>query len=324
MIKKYLFFLILMTGSLSAAPIRHEFEVGESSLTYYIESPNTIRSYSLMVVLEGSFVEELGPQSIVRLHDKLAQSLLDSSIGMVTMERRGVDGELVDADLFHRYNTPSQRLSDHIQLIQHLKARPPQNWNGELIILGGSEGGPIAIKLASTTDPEACIVLVGCGDQTFAEYIWQVIQSIPSEYKPVENRAAFEAQIEMMKTNPDPTRFWFGQSFLYWADALDQTEYKEFLSLNCPVCVIAGSEDIECASTDRLIAMARQREQDVTYLRIEGMGHMALDPQWDVMRQVLKWLDAIPKMTQKLGIWQGGCANFLSGASDHCASTRRE
>ena len=25
-------------------------------------------------------------------------------------------------------------------------------------------------------------------------------------------------------------------------------------------------------------------------------------------------------MIQKLGIWQGGCANFLSGASDHCAS----
>ena len=292
MIKKYLLFLILMTwGSLNAAPIRHELEVGESRLTYYIEFPDAVGSYSLMVVLEGSFVEELGPQSILRLHDKLARSLLDSSIGMVTMERRGVDGEQVDIDFFHRCNTPSQRLSDHIQLLQHFKTHPPQNWNGELIILGGSEGGPIAIKLASTTNPEACIVLVGCGDQTFAEYIWQAIQAIPSEYKPVENRAAYEAQIEMMKTNPDPTRFWFGQSFLYWADALDQTEYREFLTLKCPVYVVAGSNDIECVSTDRLIAMAWQQEQDVTYLRIEGMGHMALDPQWDVMRQILKWLD---------------------------------
>jgi len=26
----------------------------------------------------------------------------------------------------------------------------------------------------------------------------------------------------------------------------------------------------------------------------------------------------------KSRIWQGGCANFLSGASDHCTSTRRE
>jgi D-methionine transport system substrate-binding protein len=32
----------------------------------------------------------------------------------------------------------------------------------------------------------------------------------------------------------------------------------------------------------------------------------------------------IPKVIQKLGILQGGCSNFLFGASDHCASTRRE
>ncbi|MCP5506341.1 MAG: nitroreductase family protein [Chlamydiales bacterium] len=32
----------------------------------------------------------------------------------------------------------------------------------------------------------------------------------------------------------------------------------------------------------------------------------------------------IPNMIQKLGIWQGGCANFFPGASDHCASTRRK
>lgn len=30
----------------------------------------------------------------------------------------------------------------------------------------------------------------------------------------------------------------------------------------------------------------------------------------------------IPKVIQKLRVWQGGCANFLSGAIDHYASTR--
>lgn len=86
-----------------------------------------------------------------------------------------------------------------------------------------------------------------------------------------------------MKANPDPTKFWFGQTYHYWADALDQTEESEFLQLTCPVLVVTGTEDIECASTDRLIDKARRNSQDVTYLRIEGMGHQVLDPQWNVL-----------------------------------------
>ena len=30
------------------------------------------------------------------------------------------------------------------------------------------------------------------------------------------------------------------------------------------------------------------------------------------------------KMIQKLGLWQGGCANFLFGVRDHCGNTKHE
>lgn len=292
---KYFLFFLLITRILTAEPTRHELEIGDSRLTYYLEFPGSTGSYPLMLVLEGSFVEELGPRSILQLHAKISQIVLGSDIGMVTMDKRGINGKQVDVDLFHRFNTPSQRFSDHMRLIEHFKAHPPQNWNGQWIILGGSEGGPIAIKLANVITPSACVVLVGCGDQTFSDYIWQVIQSIPLENKigrslPID-RKDYESQIEMMKAHPDPTCFWFGQSFLYWADALDQTESREFLSLKCPVFVASGSKDIECSSTDSLIAKARKGNQDVTYLRIEGMGHNVLDPQWNVMPELLKWLE---------------------------------
>jgi pimeloyl-ACP methyl ester carboxylesterase len=294
---KYFFLFFLLATHLAAAPIRHELEVGEGRLTYYLDFPNDIGSFPLMVILEGSFVEKVGPKSVLDLHRKLVQPVLDSGIGIVAMDKRGVDGDQIDVAFFHRFNTVSQRLSDHIRLIQRLKANPPANWNGQLVILGGSEGGPIAIKLAHESDPAACIVLVGCGDQTFAEYIWNAIQKIaPSEHRRFamlpEDREAYNSQIEMMKEHPDPMRFWFGQSFLYWSDALDQSEHLEFLNLKCPVFVVSGSEDIECVSTDRLVAMAKKQQQDVSYLRIDGMGHDVLQPQWDVMRQVLGWLNS--------------------------------
>jgi pimeloyl-ACP methyl ester carboxylesterase len=125
-------------------------------------------------------------------------------------------------------------------------------------------------------------VCVGCGDESFKEYIWKVIQAIQAQSGSLEefkelptNRAAYETQVAMMKANPDSSHFWFGQSFRYWADALDQTCDREFLELKCPLLVITGSEDIEAPSTDRLIAHSRKNNQELTYLKIEGMGHDA-------------------------------------------------
>lgn len=290
---KYLILLIFLTAKLAATPISHELKIGENSLTYYLDIPDS-DSYPLLLVLEGSFVEEVGPRSILGLHKVLAQPLLESGIGLVFMEKRGVGKDHVDVALFHRFNTVSQRINDHLQLIQHLKSHPPQNWNGQLVILGGSEGGPIAIKLAHAAHPAACVVLAGCGDQPFAEFIWHVIETIAPEDRHLANlpidRTSYEAQIKTMKAEPDSTRFWFGQSYFFWADALDQTEYQEFLSLKCPAFVVSGSEDIDCVSTDRLIAMAKKNHQNVTYLRVEGMGHKVLDPQWGVLEQIIKWL----------------------------------
>ena len=73
---------------------------------------------------------------------------MDAGIGLVTLERQGMDRDHVDEERFHRFNTPTQRLLDHCNLIEQLRTLPPANWNGKLIFLGGSEEAPIAIKLS--------------------------------------------------------------------------------------------------------------------------------------------------------------------------------
>lgn len=163
--------LFLLISSLCAAFSRHEFS---ENIVYYLETPKNCTHYPLILAIEGSYDHEIGPQSVLRLHTKLNPLLVQTGFGLITMERRGVDQNQINTTLFHQYNTPSQRLSDHTLLVDHLRKNPPKNWNGQLVIFGGSEGGSIAIKLSHSVKPSACVVLVGCGDQPFKEYIWNI------------------------------------------------------------------------------------------------------------------------------------------------------
>jgi len=298
---------LLMINRIYAEPIRYECPIDDHIAVYYIEEPRTVESYPLIFLIEGSYCQKNGPQSVMRLHKIYADSFLKKGIGVLCMERRGAgrgaDGSSIDVDSFHYYNTPSQRLADHIYLLKKLHQEPPPNWNGKLIILGGSEGGPLAVKLSYAVNPAACIILVGCGDQPFKEYIWETIKVtykqsgwwqrlvLAWKYRLPSNRKEYEKLIATMKKNPDHRRWWFGQTYRYWADALEQTEAKEFLSLRCPMLVITGTEDIESASTDRLIEKVNHSEQDVTYLRIDGMGHDVMSPEWGVMDTLIAFIE---------------------------------
>ena len=294
---KYLL-LCLVSFSLFSEPIRHEMQLQDDTLTFYVDFPDAEGTMPLMLVVEGSYCDDKGPQSILRLHEFIGSSLSPAGIGLLSLERRGVDGGAVDSIKFHAFNTPTQRLSDHIKLVQHLRSHSPEKWNGQLFILGGSEGGPIAIKLAKKVQSTACVALVGCGDQAFKEYIWHSLVQEPIWRRAWMTlmgdmpftRRAYEKKVAEMKANPTPDKFWYGQTYCYWADALDQYEKDDFLQLKCPVFVVAGTQDLECPSTDRLVAQAQAQDQDVAYLRVEGMGHGVLDPQWNVMPQVIEFL----------------------------------
>lgn len=297
---KYLFISFLFSyhgWSYANEPIRKlQFE----DRSAYLELP-LIDSYPILIAIEGSYNQEFGPESVLRLHHKLSGQFLSAGMGLITMERRGIQDEKIDPSTFHRYNIPSQRLSDHVELVDWLFSHPPENWNRQLFILGGSEGGPIAIKLSHLRPPSACIVIVGCGNQTFQDYIWQTIEKIRSScsfwkvallnwwYEFPSDRESYDRWCDVMRENPTPDRWWFGQTYAYWADALSQGEAEEFLGLQCPVLVVSGTQDIECPSTDELVSRALNNRQNVTYLRMNQMDHNALAPQWRVMEQVLEF-----------------------------------
>ena len=312
--KIYLLLIIIFFNSLFAIPLRQELSTKDNSYIYYIDFPNNFEKFPIILAIEGSYNDRIGPQSVLRLHKNLAPEILKNNIGLMLLEKRGIDGNDVNINIFHQFNTTSQRLLDHIHFIKEFKKNPPNNWNGDLIILGGSEGGPIAIKLAHKITPNTCIAIVGCGDLSVKEYIWKEIQKIYASssiwekpiikwiYQLPSTRTKYDILCDKIKNNPDTQKKWFGQTFLYWSDCFDQSEDQEFLSLKCPSLIISGEQDIECFSTKRLIKKAKENKQNVTHICIKKMGHNALNPKWGVLKNVLKWCNQILKPTKKYSI----------------------
>lgn len=299
--KYFCLLLFFFSASLEAKVVQSSFSSNKYEHTYYLETPSK-SFFPIIVAIEGSFDKKKGPRSIIGLHHVLSTPLLEAGFALVTLERRGVKGIEVDETLFHQFNLPSQRLADHVGFVEHLKENPPPGWDGRLIILGGSEGGPVAIKLSHKIAPDGCIILAGCQDEPFKELIWDFVQFSKmsdlknGQYLPA-TREEFDWQCERMKLDPDPTKWWLGQTYLYWSEALDQTEAEEFLGLRCPVMVVAGSKDLKTESTDRLVEKGLSQGQEVNYLRVEGMGHQVLDPQWKILDSIIDYLNSILTQT---------------------------
>lgn len=297
---KLLIFLLCSVGCLVGKPILNEACTKSGRFLYFAELPELEMNYPIVLAVDGSFGQDRGPHSVLGFHERVAQVFAQSEVGIVTMERFGVNRDYIDKQRFHEKNTPSYRLGHYIDFIDYLNECPPKGWNGKLVILGISEGGPIAIRLADKVKPSALIVLVGCGNQTFKEYIWKILVSMPEEYQQscfpdiadyTSLQDAYAEQIQLMKKNPDPFLFWFGQSYLYWSDALDLREDQEFLNLKCPILTVTGSQDVECSSTEELIKRAKEQAQDVSYFKVEGAGHRVLDPEWAIDQHLVNFLD---------------------------------
>lgn len=323
---RFISFLIILiwTQNVFSTLSHHTFKIGDKDLTYYTVVPSGVKAYPLLLICDGSYTHDEGPKSVRKLiegKDYFYQlALLD--LGLLAMERRGVCGESIDSKEYHKFNFPQQRLLDHLELIKHVQLCPPLGWNGKLIILGASEGGPLAICLAkhSCITPEACIPIVGCGDQTFKEYIWQHITRMPyfqasksrcgcikkivqwfsmKASKIPCSRTEYDKRCEAMNANPDPNKFWYGQTHLYWSKAMELNEEYDFLELKCPSLVISGAYDLGCEATDRLVQKAFAQKNDVRYLRIPDAGHFVSHPKFGIIGEIGKYIHGLSEPSEE-------------------------
>lgn len=291
-----------------------EREDGELPIVYYFSPPDNNDPYPILILCDGSSSKG-DIRSVFFIRECLEDRILPLQVGYLTIEKWGVDGNEVDENAFWSHYTRSQRLADHLKTIRHLQEEPPSGWNGKLVFVGVSEGGPLVTDLSILCpDTIATVNWVGAGDWNWSDELWQFFETwkdhsfwmrlydaiprwLPFSSDIPQTREEYDALVQHIIQNPVLDQFLAGMTYLYHADAF-QKPTVDYTKIHSPFLVVEGTDDSSIASCDQFIQKALEAGAPVTYLRIEGMDHW-IRKRPDVIDQSFDWLK------KQLTSWNG-------------------
>jgi pimeloyl-ACP methyl ester carboxylesterase len=266
------------------------YEAAAPDIIYYMSMPKA-ESYPIAILCGGSSNRNtIG--SIIHFHRYLLQEFMDLNVGVVTVEQWGVDGATVQIEEFMHHYTRSQRLQDHIVVIEKLIGNRPLGWNGKLIFLGASEGGPLitALTIRYPDITLATVNWVGAGDWNWREELWVFVQNMrknaawwlklwdlvpqwmPFALNIPKDRLEYDLRMDETVLHPCVDKEFLGMTYLYHADAL-QWPMVEYEKIKTPYLVVAGAQDSIIDSCDAFVCKAQDAGADITYMRIADMDH---------------------------------------------------
>lgn len=315
-VKFLIFVSLLLTSSTSlkaeeyniSPSIRFTIDREENVLpiVYYFSPPDAInREYPILVLCEGSSSKgDIG--SVFFIREYFAERIRPLQVGYLTIEKWGVDGNQIDEKEFWDHYSRSQRLKDHLAVLDYLEEHPPQGWNGQFLFIGVSEGGPLVTDLSIICpNTLATINWVGAGNWSWADELWQFFESwkqnsfwmrlydsvprwLPFSSDIPPTRQEFDALVEYIISNPTPNESMGGMTYFYHADAFLKPPV-DYSKIQSPFLVIKGTADSDIESCDQFVHKAIEAGAPITYFRIEGMDHW-LRKRPDVIDQSFEWL----------------------------------
>lgn len=265
-------------------------EKNAPDIVYYLTKPKT-EHYPIAILVGGSStVNDI--TSIIHFHRYFLQELTDLGVAVVTLEQWGVDGNKIDKKEYLNHYTRSQRLIDHRTVIDSLNLAPFKGWNGKLIFIGVSEGGPIVASLTTEYASQviATISFSGAGDWSWREELWVFIEDMKKQtaFAPQITRQEFDSLMDQTMKEPVVDKSFMSMTYKYHADALNYPllDYKKIIT---PFLVVSGAKDSTIFSSDAFVEKVRKTNYSVTYLRVPDMDHY-VRKRPDIIEQSFIWL----------------------------------
>lgn len=198
---------------------------------------------------------------------------------VVVAERRGVGEEgKVDAALCSEHSAKARRVEDHaLVLREHLKDLPADL---PVILVGGSEGGDVAARVARIEPRVGSLVLLGTGGGWSQEQEIRHMLAVRGRYLGLETPADFEAVLAQIRQAPDSLQMWAGHPFRRWSSYLWDPPLRDLSELEIPIFLAHGAADesvpVESARAVRE-DFERRGKKNLTYREYAGTDHSFYD-----------------------------------------------
>lgn len=269
-----------------------------SQIVYYYEAPQIKEDkYPIILLCDGA--PEYPLRSVLFFNKCFGPYAYDLGLGCLSVESWGIDGKIIDKKEFWDHYTRSQRLEDHLAVVNYLEKNPPEGWNGQWIFCGYDEGGRLATDLALVSLNTVAVINLMGAYHSYSERNWDRCRHIAfyysnwfldlatnwifrSTYIP-RTRFMFNAFLKEMKEDPSPKKQWGGNlTYLYHADALQQPGI-DYEKIQFPYLVLTQGWDFRFSQSEAFVKAAREAGVDVTFIcdkntteRVEGKGELNL------------------------------------------------
>lgn len=178
--------------------------------------------------------------------------------------------------------------------VRHALARPEVDAR-RVLVIGSSEGAPMAAGLARALPEVSDVVLLGANGPTqLYDFAADIYRSNDSDDAKLERLQKLDATFTAISTDPKSTsKFAWGHPYLRWSSFFAQSTMEHLAHTKARIYLLSGMQDssVPVLSTEAMYAQLRTQGKDVTFRRLPGEGH-SLVPEGRPMSEAQKEYDA--------------------------------
>lgn len=299
---KYLFLLCIgLVPATNLNATSYQFERPNKTIsTYYLDKSNTQDSFSIVLMLQGSETNTV--RNFMNLPDDEWLEKINAAV--LAVEKPGVTQDGFDRKIYLSNNSLWQRAEDCMKVVERLRDLEP-NWNGNLLIVGGSEGATLAAYLSPLIPETKATIMFsgGCGMSLHDEL--QVLEnkrtcdSIRALYSKYSIKAYVYAMIALSKWFPNSAYTCIGENntLKYWNTIGNYNPLTSLEKLSIPLYLVHGTHDTNCPieSAEKLVNHFNNiGKTNLTYRSYPGYDHNFFDEagenHWiEVSHEAFEW-----------------------------------